>query len=243
MASKMSKRAIAAFLVATSLITCPVIMTGCFGGRSSDSETNNNTVKISKTSYGITRNAVNNMVNGALKFTITDMQRRPMSTFAGASIEGTGGGNVSEAATNDIVVQIDVSYTWNVNTYHEALAKAGTGSNHTPTTLKELLLPGQLMYIVGEDADGNKYQSADVIAPSTQNDVNQLAINAQWDYNVLTSPLPETSVTKTGSFLMRIPSTARNLRLIFVTPMGGQEVSNPDAVQKGSVAIYELPLT
>lgn len=250
-----SKHIIAPTTAAIMLGAC-LVLPGCFGGLSDpvgtssngsggSSSNNANMIQVSQTSYGITRNAVNNMVNGALKFSVTDMQRRPMSTFSGSAISSSegAGGAVSAAATNDIVVQIDVSYTWNVNTYRTALQNAGTDVNMVPSALKDVLQPGKLMYIQGEDADGNLYQSADVIVPSEQKDVNQLAINAQWDYNVLNSPLPETSVTKTGSFLMRIPSTAKNLKLVFVTPMSGQDVSRVDNISQGNVAVYELPLT
>ena len=252
-----SKRIIMPVAAAAMLSAC-LVLPGCFGGLSdpvgtasngsggSSTSDNANMVQVSQTSYGITRNAVNNMCNGALKFSVTDMQRRPMSTFSGSAIssaEGGGSGAVSAAATNDIVVQIDVSYTWNVNTYRTALQNAGNDVNMVPSALKDVLQPSKLMYIQGEDADGNLYQSADVIVPAEQKDVNQLAINAQWDYNVLNSPLPETSVTKTGSFLMRIPSTAKNLKLIFVTPMSGQDVSRVETIQQGNVAVYELPLT
>ena len=158
-------------------------------------------------------------------------------------MEGTSATEVSAAATTDIVVQVDVSFTWNVNTYATALANNGTTMNKAPSTLTDLFQPGKLMYIQGEDADGNLYQSADIIEPEEQKDVNQLAINSQWDYSVMYSPLPETSVTKTGSFLLRVPSTAKNLKLIFVTPTSGQDVTQPDTVGAGNVAVYELPLT
>ena len=243
-----TKTRIAAIAVCLPLTLSPLMLTGCFGGGGGE-ESNSNVIQVSQTSYEIQRNAVNDMVNRGLKFTITDMQRRPMSVFSGSSIsksqamEGTSATEVSAAATTDIVVQVDVSFTWNVNTYATALANNGTTMNKAPSTLTDLFQPGKLMYIQGEDADGNLYQSADIIEPEEQKDVNQLAINSQWDYSVMSSPLPETSVTKTGSFLLRVPSTAKNLKLIFVTPTSGQDVTQPDTVGAGNVAVYELPLT
>ena len=235
-------------IVVMLLVVLAFALSGCFGGKQAE-ETPEGMIQISKTSYLIQKNAVNNMVSNALKFTVTDMQRRPMSTFAGSAISRTDSltsssdSKVSAAATNDIAVQIDISFTWNVNSYVEAVAAAGGKANRVPSTLSDLLAPGQLMYIQGEDQDGNKYQSADIITPESQKYVNQLAINAQWDYNALYSDLPETSVVKTGSILFRVPSTVKNLKLIIITPTGGQEITSPKNVPMGNVAVYELPLT
>lgn len=223
------------------LIVSSTFLTGC-GGSSQPAG-----VKISDTMIEIKQNAVNNMCNDALKLTVTGMQRRPTSIFAGAGIEkgsdvgGTNESTVSVANSNDIAIQVDVSFTWNINTYIAALEAAGaSNSSAQVSTLGELLLPGTLMYVTGFDTDGNPYQSADIIVPEKQENVNALAINSQWDYDVLNSELPETSVTKTGSFLIRVPSTVSDLKLIMNTPTSGQPVD--DDISAGGSYIYELPL-
>lgn len=230
-----------------------LVLTGCSASTtsintSSSSSSNNNYITVSQTSYEIEMDAVNTLCNGALRLTVTDMQRRPTSIFSGSSISGSNlsGSNSTEVTgtnTTDIAIQIDVSYTWNINTYTSAVTAAGGDVSNEPGTLGDLLNPGTLMYIQGTDSDGNVYQTADVIVPSSQDDVNQLAINSQWDYDVLNSDLPETSVTKTGSILMRVASTAKDLELVIITPTSGQDAEDEDAVMAGNIAKYVLPLT
>lgn len=246
---KITKKTTALSLVAVLALSTPFALTGCMGG-SNDSSTAENAITVAQTSYQIEENAVNNMCNGAMKFSITGMQRRPTSIFSGASIQGVSQGmdgtsdsQVSAAATTDIAIQVDVSYTWNVNTYIQAVTAAGGQASSTPSNLIDVFVPGTLMYVSGLDADGNPYMSADIISPDAQEDVNALAINAQWDYDVLNSPLPETSVTKTGSFLLRVPSTVNNLKLVIVTPMGGQDFTNINNISNGETYMYEFPLT
>lgn len=240
----MFKKTASLLLVGSLCLICPIALTACEAPSSNE----NTAVQVDQTSYKIETNAVNNMCNGAMKMMVTGMQRRPMSIFSGANIsagnalDSTSDTTVGEASTTDIAIQVDISYTWNTSTYTQALAAAGETSPQVPTTLIECFAPGTLMYVTGTDADGNPYMSADIISPEAQEDVNALAINAQWDYDVLNSPLPETSVTKTGSFLLRVPSTVNNLSLIIVTPMGGQSVSSQD-IGLGETYIYELPLT
>lgn len=230
-------------------VMMPFALTGCMPGEE-DPSTAENAITVAQTSFQIEENAVNNMSNGAMKFTVTGMQRRPTSVFSGASIQGgnqgmdgTSASQVGAASETDVAIQVDVSYTWNVNTYISAVTAAGGQASSTPSTLGDVLIPGTLMYVTGNDADGNTYMSADIISPDAEKDVNALAINAQWDYDVLNSPLPETSVTKTGSFLLRVPSTVNNLKLVIVTPMGGQDFTNVDNISAGETYMYELPLT
>lgn len=245
------KKTLALAVSATLALSAPIALTGCMGGGgNSNSGTAENAITVAQTSYQIEENAVNNMCNGAMKFSITGMQRRPTSVFSGASIQGVSQGmdttsdsQVSAAATTDVAIQVDVSYTWNVNTYIQAVTAAGGQASSTPSNLIDVFVPGTLLYVSGMDADGNPYMSADIISPDPQEDVNALAINAQWDYDVLNSPLPETSVTKTGSFLLRVPSTVNNLKLVVVTPMGGQDFTNVNNIGNGETYMYEFPLT
>lgn len=218
------------------------------GGGGSDE--NENFVSVSQTAYTIELGAVNNMVNNALRLKVTDVQRRPTSIFSGATINGadadgmsgTASSTVGEANTTDIAIQVDVSFTWNVNAYVTAVGQAGGQVSAVPETLGDALVPGTYMYVSGVDADGNEYMSADIISPAAQDDVNALAINAQWDYDVLNSSLPETSVTKTGSFLIRVPSTVDDLKLNIMTPMAGQSMGGTEDITTSTTYIYELPL-
>lgn len=250
------KRIVALAAIAMFTVT-PITMTGCMGDgstatsttTSSSSSNANNIIQVAQTSYKIEKNATNDMCNGALKLAVTDMQRRPTSIFSGAdisgsqNISGTNESTVGAASTTDIAIQVDISYTWNVNTYKQAITNAGGTVSNTPSKLTDVLNPGSLMYVQGKDADGNLYQTADIIVPGQQDDVNKLAINSQWDYDVLNSALPETSVTKTGSFLLRVASTASDLELIIITPTSGQDVTDASKVSQGNVAKYSLQLT
>lgn len=242
------KRITAIALSSVLAFAAPAALSGCAGG--GGSSTAENTVAVNQTSYQIEENAVNNMCNGAMKLSVTGMQRRPTSVFSGSSIQGgsqgmdgTSDSQVSAATETDIAIQVDISYTWNVNTYIQAVTAAGGQASTAPSSLIDVLVPGTLMYVSGTDADGNPYMSADIISPPAQEDVNALAINAQWDYDVLNSPLPETSVTKTGSFLLRVPSTVNNLKLVIITPMGGQDPKSANDIGSGETYLYELPLT
>lgn len=262
----LKQRTIASIITASLLSTSGVILSGCdnpfFGGQqsvaninsatgqTSNGNGNGNVTALATTSYELTEDSVNDFCNGAMKLTVTDVQRRPMSTFSGAQISGGSSGSsssssssVTSASDNSIVLQIDISYTWNQNTYLQAVSKATGQAPSPPSTLKDILQPGTLMYVEGEDADGNLYRSADILVPKKEEDVNQLAINSQWDYDAIDSSLPEASVTKTGSVLMRVASTAKNLKLVMYTPTGGQDVTNKDAVTAGTINMYEMSLS
>ena len=227
---------------AMSAILCSsIFLTGCMGGGEEQTGT-----QVAQTNIQINLNAENDMCNDALKLTVTGIQRRPTSIFAGSDIAtsqmaGTNASEVSVANSNDIAIQVDVSFRWNINTYTSAVTAAGGQPNTSSlTTLGALLQPGSLMYVEGVDSDGNIYQSADIITPAQQENVNALSIDAQWDYDVLNSDLPETSVTKTGSFLIRVPSTVQDLKLIIQTPTSGQPIDRD--ISGGGTYIYELPL-
>lgn len=237
------KKIIATTLCGMIAVAAPLALSGCGGGNDSNQPA---AYSVSQTDYQIELGAVNSMANNALKCTFTNIERRPMSVFAGSKIssnssegmDGTADSEVKNAATTDIVIQVDVSFTWNLSTY--STAASGTSM---PKTLGDLFSPGTLMYVTGVDSDGNTYTSSDIISPEEQSDINALAINSQWDYDVLNSPLPETSVTKTGSFLIRVPSTVDDLRLVIITPMAGQDPSQPDKIKNGRADTYELVLS
>lgn len=230
------------------------ILSGSRNGSSSQSSSqdiSNSAIQIAQTSYAIQRNAVNDMCNGGLKLSVSNIQRRPLSVFSGSSISQSSemqsspmsNSTVESVNTTDIAIQIDMSYTWNANTYASAIAQAGGTVNNTPSKLKDLLQPGSLLYVTGKDQDGNPYMSASIVTPNAQKDVNGLGINSQWDYDIINSSLPEPSVTKTGSLILKVPSTVTDLKLVMVTPMGGQDVMTPKDVPNGNTSIYTLDLT
>ena len=236
----------AALLLSSALVGCgaqdPMAsVTGGGGGEGSNEE---NVLVLSQENIAMTPGAENPMCNNALKLTVTDMQRRPLSTFANASIStGTSGqGYTTSASTDDVVIEVDISYTWNINTYNTALASTGANSA-SPSTLKDLLRPGTLMYIAGADENGEPYIVSDVIQPEKQEDTNALAINYQWNYDILNTPLPEASKRLDGSMLFRCASTASNLKLYIITPMSGQAADDDNALLAGQVSQYTLDLT
>ena len=215
-------------------------------GTTSGSSSNENATTLQQSAVQVSLGAQNAMVNNALQMTITDVQRRPLSVFEGATISGsdTNASSVSAMSTNEIAIQVDVNFTWNVNTYTTALAAAGASTSATPSSLEDLLAPGTLMYIEGVDADGNPYRASDIIVPAEQENVNSLAINSQWDYAVIEADLPETSVQATGSILFRVASTARDLQLVMITPTSGQDITRADTVAtSGNTTTYTLPLS
>ena len=146
-------------------------------------------------------------------------------------------------STDDVVIEVDLEYTWNVNTYTEAVKKAGNSTSGTPKTLEDILKPGNLMVIQGNDANGEPYSSCNVIAPDEQ-DEDVFGINAQWDYNILSSDLPEASKTKKGSMLFLVSSSAENLKLYMLTPTSGQAIgSGSSKLESGAAAQFSLDLT
>ena len=248
------KKIVSASTVAVLAFGSCFAMTGCMnassigtattGGASSSNSANTTTVQQS--TVDISLGAQNAMVNNALQLTVTDIQRRPLSVFSGASISGsdTSDSTVSSMSTSEIVIQVDVNFTWNINTYMAAAAAAGNSNPTEPSTLSDLLVPGTLMYIQGVDADGSPYMASDIVVPSDETEVNSLAINSQWDYAIIDADLPETSVQATGSILFRVASTAKDLQLVIITPTSGQEVTQPDdVIATGNTTTYTLQLS
>ena len=214
-----------------------------FSGGGGSGSAASTAVVVNQRSVALKLGAEVTMCNKALRMTVTDMQRRPMSTFSGYSLdsETNSGGAVGVSSTDDIVIQVSMKYEWNVNTYTQAVTAAG-GNGNAPGTLGDILKSGTLMYISGEDANGGPYVVADVIQASSERQGDGLQIGSQWDYNILESPLPETSKTAEGSILFRVASTASNLKLFIVSPDAGQDVTSGD-IQNGDVTLYSLDLT
>lgn len=235
----MIRKKIIPVAVSTMLMISSFTLTGCFGNNETESYS-----YITQEDYNVPIGAETLMCNGSLRMTFTNIQRRPTSIFSGASVDSNGlsGAEASTvtsvAVSTDVAIQIDCSYTYNTNTYQAAVA-----SSSSPSTLNEILTPGTLMYIQGEDENGEKYFSDDVIIPTAETTISSLSTNSKWDYDILNSALPETSVTKTGSFIFRVTSTATNLRLVIYSPSDGTDVSNAEDVLAGSHDTFTLKLT
>jgi hypothetical protein len=219
----------------------------------SDGSGNENTSKIQTTTssaYAIKVGAQNPMVDDALQMTVTNVERRPVSTFTNA-MSGSDGTSSSDSSsnTNDssddekVAIEVDISYTYNPTTLKTNVSNYGGEISQDPDTLSDVLLLGELMYITGEDATGSKYVSTDVLSVATgssDSSDNTLGTNAQWDYDVLNSQLPQAAQTKTGSIIFTVSSTARNLTLHIIT---GHENANPlDAESVGSGNNYNYTL-
>lgn len=223
-----------------------IMLAGCSAASSftSSDSSDTTTLTIVSDAYELTLGATNSFCNGALQISFNAVQRRPVSIFEGASISGSSSStSVSATSSSEIAIQVDVSFTWNVNTYNEMLSAAGNGTS-SPSTLSDLLQPGELMYIQGTDADGNTYLASDIIIPTVDVEDNELATTSTWDYSVINTSLPETSVSQSGSIIFRVASTAQNLELVIITPTGGQDATDgSDIMTTGSYSTYILPLS
>lgn len=249
-------------LASTALI---VALSGCsmFSGiagssssASSSGNSNANIVVSTSQAYEITLGAQNAMCDNALQFTVTNMERRPISTFINASSSSNSNSSSSASVsssssntnvsddTNKVAVEVDVSYTFNQTTLTTNMQQYGnTSSSSTPSTLSDILLPGQLMYITGTDSDGNAYVASDILSVKSNTSSNTLGTNAQWDYDVLNSSLPQATQTKTGSMIFIVSNSAQNLQLHIITGMNNASPLDAAAVGSGNNYHYVLDLS
>lgn len=223
------------------VLLATVLLSGCsignflpFGGASER-------VDVTTQSYiDIAVGAENTLANGSVKMTVLNMERRPVSTFQDANGLTSAGG---VGSSNDIVVQIDLRYTYNANTLSSVTSQAGGSISSLPSTLGDILMPGSLMYIQGTDQNGEAYVSATVLRPSSTGDSSRLGVNAQWDYDLLFSQLPQATEEKNGSILFQVSSTARDLQLVIITPDANANPFDANSVSNGNSRIYVLDLT
>ena len=147
--------------------------------------------------------------------------------------------------TNRVAIEVDVSYTYNSTALTTNTQQYGGNINGSVTTLSDLLLPGKLMYITGKDQNGSEYVASDVLAVNTgtQTADNTLGTNAQWDYDVLDSELPQAAQTKTGSMVFIVSSTAKDLTLHIITANKNASPTNEEAVGAGNNYHYTLDLS
>ena len=227
------------------------VSTSANGQTGGTSSSNANVTRTTSTAYAIKIGAKNPMVNDAVQLTVTGVERRPVSTFANAMQDASGGSSASSDNantsddTNRVAIEVDVSYTYNSTALTTNTQQYGGNINGSVTTLSDLLLPGKLMYITGKDQNGSEYVASDVLAVNTgtQTADNTLGTNAQWDYDVLDSELPQAAQTKTGSMVFIVSSTAKDLTLHIITANKNASPTNEEAVGAGNNYHYTLDLS
>ena len=163
--------------------------------------------------------------------------------FQGGGITSSGptqGGNskVDASSSDYVVVEVDLDVEFNENT----LASSTERGSVKNSTLSDLLLPGQLMMVTGKDQNGADYTSCDILVPETSPEEASGFSNGDWDYNVMQSPLPAMSQTKSGSILLKVSPTVSELKLVIITANGNTDPLNPESVKSGNKKIYYLEL-
>lgn len=261
-------RRVASCALAGLLMVSPLALSGCslfggLGGSSSNTTTvsggtngggsssasNANVTRTTSSAYAIKIGAKNPMANDAIQLTVTGVERRPVSTFTnamqGASRSSTSSNTNTADDTNRVAIEVDVSYTYNSTTLTTNTEQYGGNVNGSVNTLSDLLLPGELMYITGTDQNGSEYIASDVLAVTTgsSSSSNTLGTNAQWDYDVLDSALPQAAQTKTGSMVFVVSSTAKDLTLHIITANKNASPTDAEAVGAGNNYHYTLDLS
>ena len=258
----------ASCVLAGLLVASPLALSGCslfggLGGSASNTTTvsgtanksggssssNANVTRTTSSAYAIKIGAKNPMVNDAVQLTVTGVERRPVSTFTNA-MQGTSGDTGTSNTnttddTNRVAIEVDISYTYNGTTLTTNTEQYGGNISGSVNTLSDLLLPGELMYITGTDQNGSEYIASDVLAVMTgsSSSSNTLGTNAQWDYDVLDSTLPQAAQTKTGSMVFIVSSTAKDLTLHIITANKNASPTDADAVGAGNNYHYTLDLS
>jgi hypothetical protein len=244
-----------------------MLLSGCMGKKSSGG-TQVLTRKVVKSTIPIERNTDTPLYNGALVLTFTKIQRRPVSAFAGGSYYGTSSGSIPDTISRDavgtnIAIAIDIEMTWNANTY----MKSAGDDARLPSKLADLIIPGSTLYIQGTDADGGDYTATQFITPppssgsgangaiesqiraannarnvSAAETIRRDSANREWDYDILNSPLPETSEKRGGSIIVMASSSASNLQLDLIQYAPGVDPSDEEAVANSDASYYIVDL-
>lgn len=181
------------------------------------------------------------MANGGLKLTVNGIQRRPLTIFKNANIMTSNDNTslISRAQQGDIVVEVDITYTWNQNTYAQSLTAESTSM---PASLNDILHAGELMYVSGLDANGEDYISSNVLQFSNDGSTDTVSSNSVTDYDILNSPLAETGTEKSGAMLFVVSSNVTGLTLKMPTPIDGADVTDAASVNQGNKDVFELSL-
>lgn len=213
-------------------ISLPLSGCGPFGGGKSNKE---NITYVTSQSVQVKEGAKNVMCNNAMTLTILGVQKRPISTFAGASVinDTNDSEGVNEMSSKSIVVEIDMSITFNDNTFRQITQAAG-GDEDPPDQIQKVLVPGSLIFISGTDPNGGDYRSYTIIQPETEVSPSQAVSNSQWKYNILDEPIPEASETLNGSLLFKVSAKAKNLQFNIYSPYNNAEPLDEDSVRSGN---------
>lgn len=209
--------------------------TACsFGGGAQEA-----TSYITSQTIKMEKGSKNSMCNGSLNFTVLDAQKRPVSTFSDQSKSSS----TSDDSSGDIIVEIDASITFNANTYSQMLTQlGGSTSSGVPESLADIFEPGTTIYMQGHDQDGGDYISSTIVIPDENEDANTLAINAQWNYNLMDATLPEASQTREGSILFQVSSQVKDLQLVMVSGNNNADPTDAESVLAGNRDIYVFPI-
>ena len=138
------------------------------------------------------------------------------------------GGEISGRYSNDLTLKKG-EYTLTGSLQMEA-----------PATLT--IEPGTTIYMQGHDQDGGDYISSTIVIPDENEDANTLAINAQWNYNLMDATLPEASQTREGSILFQVSSQVKDLQLVMVSGNNNADPTDAESVLAGNRDIYVFPI-
>lgn len=215
-------------------MTLSFSLSGCgmFGGGKSKGE---EITYVTSQTVQVKENAKNVMCNNAMALTILGVQKRPISTFAGANVilDTNDSQGVNEMSSNSIVVEIDMSITFNDTTFRQVTQASG-GDEDPPRSVEEVLIPGSLVFISGKDPNGGEYRSYTIIQPETQSAPSQAVSNSQWRYNILEEPIPEASETLNGSLLFKVNAKAEDLQFNIYSAYNNAEPLDEGAVRSGN---------
>jgi len=229
-----SSRAVVAAALASAMT---LGLAGCGGSSSSDTET----IIMSTSTIQMEKGADNRMCNNGLKLTVLDVQKRPLSTFSGASVlyDSSDSSGANEMSSAYIAIQVDMKVAFNASNFQQATSSAG-GDEDAPTVLSDILIPGSLIFVRGTDSiTGGSYTSYSIIQPETQTDVNGLMLTgSSWNYNLISTVLPEASEERQGSIVFKVAAQATDLQLVIVTANGNSDPLDEDSVLSGNNQIY-----
>lgn len=233
-----TRRGIIVALLSSALMM-PLSACSIFGGDSQDEDL----VYVTSQSVEMVQGAKTQLCNNALTMTVTGIQKRPVSTFAGASVindvaDSTG---INEMSSTSIIIEVDMALTFNENTFQQVTAAAG-GSSKAPSQVSDILVPGSLVFVTGKDPNGGDYVSRAIVMPESQAMPSQAIMNSQWHYSILKEILPEASETLTGSMLFKVSAKARDLKLIIYTANNNPEPLNEESVRLGNNKMLVLDL-
>lgn len=207
-------------------------LSGCGGGSSSSGE---NITYITTQTVAVKQGAANIMCNNGMTLTITGVQKRPISTFAGASVlnDTNDSQGVNEMSSTSLVVEIDMSIKFNDTTFRQVTQAAG-GDEDPPSVVSDVLQPGSLIFISGTDPNGGEYRSYTTIHPESVDAPSQAISNSQWRYDILNQPIPEASATLNGSLLFKVSATAQNLQFNIFSAYNNADPLDEAAVRSGN---------